>query len=260
MSESRRFELTDVPGTLYRVSYGPDPLRLRPWETVTDENPLDGRWDDASRQYRVLYTANQRQGAYRESLQAFRPSGDVLAALSQIEQNDDSFEKIDYGAISGVVPTSWMATRYVGVLGLVNSAKCVDILKARSIDALRALIAQKSGDVRIAAEIDAGALLGAARPLTMQISRLIYVACPDVAGISAHSKLGAEHKCFSFFETAHRTDRVRADFAIADVRAVTVEDPDFVDVVNAFGLRIEGFGTDLAIERPRSSQEHSSEI
>src|SRR5579862_5683278 len=84
------------PERVYRVCIGPDPIRLRPRETVTPESPLNGRWDDSYGDYRVLYTASTAEGALREALQRWVPTAEMLEAAREIgqEPGEDPFSEI----------------------------------------------------------------------------------------------------------------------------------------------------------------------
>jgi hypothetical protein len=63
-------------GALHRIARLPDPLAWPPWEVVGG-----GRFDDPRREFRVLYAAAQRRGAFVETLAQFRPALHALARL-----------------------------------------------------------------------------------------------------------------------------------------------------------------------------------
>ena len=76
------------------------PLAYRTWE---------GRYDDPDRTWRTLYLASDAFGAWVEVLGRFRPHDDLMAALTDIADEDGDPAPIP----AGRVPLSWLSNRRV---------------------------------------------------------------------------------------------------------------------------------------------------
>ena len=222
------FPTIDSPRFVYRVSRSRDALELVPWDAFPEDAQLDGRWDDwYPRQYayRVLYTCSSVEGAYRETLQDFRPSlalRQELMTIAREEDEDDPTSRL------GIVPGSWLA-RTISTIEVRSPRHCVDVCNSRSLDLL--IVETQVRDI--------SDLLGAARATTRSVSRFIYNHPDDYVGIAAPSVVGAESSNFSFFEDGHDTNRFRANLTVVDSRQVAPPDEILFDVVNSLGLRFE---------------------
>jgi hypothetical protein len=99
-------------GALFRVGRTPDAWALAPWMYAGPDGTFGNRYDDPDGEYRVLYAAGQRRGAFLETLSRFRVDVQLLAELDAIEgdEQDAAFPTVR----GGVVPSDWLATRRIG--------------------------------------------------------------------------------------------------------------------------------------------------
>lgn len=149
---------------VYRIGYRPDPFAWTPWQYAT-EGRFRGRWDDNDGRFRTLYVADRLLGCLVEVLADFRPDLIVLAALQDIDNDDD----VDYPtAPGGTVPVSWLHPRTAGQALL--SGGFVDVSAARTVAVLRDLFAAEAAALGLP-DLDAAALkLRAPRNLTQHIA------------------------------------------------------------------------------------------
>lgn len=92
-------------GPLYRVAREPDPWAWPDWSYAGLDGTFGNRYDDPQASYRVLYASSQRVGAFVETLARFRPDLEVMAALEQIEGDDEP---------QAGVPRAWLERRRIG--------------------------------------------------------------------------------------------------------------------------------------------------
>lgn len=225
------YPIVEPPQFVYRVVRGEGALAFRPWDTITEEAPLLGRFDDSYKKFRSIYTASSKEAAYRETLQDFRGSTALGAKLAAIEPNADGLTDLDPNEYLGVIPASWLADRSIGVLEVTKPCACVDITHASAIDRLR---------VDCARAITVADLLGDDVMLTQSLARRFWSHRDGYAGIAYPSKLGANLMNFAFFETSHCSDSTRANLLVRDTQPLRADDPTLADVANSMGLLIEG--------------------
>jgi hypothetical protein len=232
----RSFPVVRAPKRVYRVARRKTPLGLRPWETVTDESPLSGRFDDSYGEYRVLYTSGTAEGAFRETLQRFRPSADLKRLLEHIkcEPGEDPLAGI------GVVPLSWLTDRVLAVIE-TDQSTCVDLGESEALDVLSDHFPG----------ITLGNLLGEATAITRRVSRNIFNRPEDYAGICMPSKFGKNIPNYAFFEKRQFSDVLRARLSLLGAEDLNQEHGAFVEVLNAMGLQFEGVV--LESEDPREA-------
>lgn len=222
------FEIIEPPDHVWRVARGENPLALRPWNTVSDEAPLAGRFDDDRHTFRTLYTSTAKAAALREVLRDFRPSSKLLEALRNI---DSGAGDQDPSSGFGDIPVSWLATRCIGKLRIQHPSPCVDIAHSRSLAALF---------VRTHRSISAGDVLGPDRQLTRSLARFFWNDDAGLMGIRYPSIEGIDNLNFAFFETARNSGLLRAHLVAVETIPVRADDPDLFDVAQAFRLRIPG--------------------
>lgn len=230
--ESVCYPTLEPPERLSRVCRTAQPLAFRPWETVTEETPLNGRWDDdypAKYAYRVLYTTASDEGAFRETLQDFAPSDKLKAELETVDLNDEEDEDEDDSLDSmGIVPASYFKRR-LAHYRIHGDAPCVHICHTKAMDALFSAFSTR---------FTLDQILGPDRPLTRSLSRKIFNHRDEYAGIAAPSKLGLDVSNFTFFESGHQTNQARAALEVIDCKPISPTDRALFDVVNALGLRL----------------------
>lgn len=76
-------------GPIYRLGREPDPWAWPDWSTAGPDGTFGNRWDDPATSYRVLYASSQRLGAFVETLARLRPDLEVVAALGEIEGDQE---------------------------------------------------------------------------------------------------------------------------------------------------------------------------
>jgi hypothetical protein len=221
-------------GALFRVGRSPDAWALAPWMYAGPDGTFGNRYDDPDGEYRVLYAADQRRGAFLETLSRFRVDVQLLAELDAIEgdERDDAFPT----ARSGVVPSDWLATRRIGT-ATAASLWFVDVAHSESLVHLRECLAARLVHYGLD-DLDAGDLRRRApRALTQEISRYVFEhgSAPSgepVAGIAYRSRLGDELTNWAIFEGHQLDEIVDADTIIA------ADDPDLVGALETLGLTL----------------------
>lgn len=217
---------------VYRVAYGRNPAdvaRLRPWSSVTPDKPRCERWDDINEPplaFRVLYTCATREGAFRETLQAFRPSEAYLATLRNMTFADDAEREATLS--SKTFPLSWLLNRVVGSFACGGMSRLVDVTHANSLDELLNIMQRR---------LDVDDLLGpdvdtCSRP----VSNAIWRHRDEYHGITWQSRLGANHRNYAYFETEYDSGQLRADLVLLDGRRIDLDDPAFVRTMKAYHL------------------------
>jgi hypothetical protein len=192
-------------GALFRVGRSPDAWALAPWVYAGSDGAFGNRYDDPDGEYRVLYAADQRRGAFLETLSRFRVDLQLLAELDAIEgdEQDVAFPTVR----GGVVPADWLATRRIGT-ATAASLWFVDVAHSESLAHLRERLAGRLVHYGLD-DLDAGDLRRRApRALTQEISRYVFEngAAPGgepVAGIAYRSRLGDELTNWAVFEDHH---------------------------------------------------------
>jgi hypothetical protein len=172
----------------------------------------------------MLYASESAEGALRECLQRFVPSNELLARLKEIEADteDEKFDDLN------VVPRSWLESRRLGVIAVLEECVCVDILSAQSLDTYAHTFDQR---------LTIGELLGSELRVTQQVSRHLYNRSDHFAGIAALSKLGT-HFNFAFYED-EESGALRVRLRTASVEPLTYMLAPLVDVVNQLGLVLD---------------------
>lgn len=107
MHNEVEIEVSDDLGDVWHVGYEPDVWAWVPWRYADDEGLFGGRWDDQRGQFRTIYTADSLLGCLLELLARFRPNLALLAALDDVDDDDDSVGQF-HEAPSGVVGHSWL--------------------------------------------------------------------------------------------------------------------------------------------------------
>jgi hypothetical protein len=219
---------------LFRVGRGPDVWTLASWIYAGPDGTFGNRYDDPAGEYRVLYAAGQRRGAFLETLARFRVDLQLVAEMDAIDgdERDDAYPTIRYG----VVPSEWLARRRIGT-GTAASLWFVDIAHSASLAYLRERLASRLVHYSLD-DLDAGDLRRRApRALTQEISRYVFEhgSAPSgepVAGIAYRSRLGDELTNWAIFE-GHQLDEIMEADAI-----IAADDPDLVAALETLGLTL----------------------
>lgn len=172
------------PALLWRIGRWPDPLAWPPRDASLRE---PGRFDDPQRQYRVLYTSEQRLGCFVESIARFRPS---VAALK------------DAGALLALparVPASWRASRCVGRLRPEDGLRFLDVRAPETVEVLRRALAPLLHRLGVG-DLDVSGVRGPNRAATMAVGRWAHDA--GFQGVGYRSRFADELDCWALLEGA----------------------------------------------------------
>jgi hypothetical protein len=218
-------------GPLHRVGRVPDAWALAPWTYAGPDNTFGNRYDDPQGEYRVLYAAGQRRGAFLETLARFRPDLQLIAELQAID-DDDAFPTLP----CGVVPSEWMETRCIGKAS-ASSLDFADISHSESLAHLRHALAARLVHFGLD-DLDAGDIRKRTpRALTQEVSRYVYERAETedgepVAGIRYLSRLGDELSNWGIFE-GHEPDEI-----LEEAESIEPDDPDFASALATLGLTL----------------------
>ncbi|HTV74539.1 MAG TPA: RES domain-containing protein [Candidatus Acidoferrales bacterium] len=235
------------PSRLYRVNYGPEPLRLRDWSAAGAVDRLNRRtfghrWDDPERQFRSLYCADSPLAAVIESLQDLLPSPSVIASLRllQLEPGDEL-------PPVGALPEDLFETSHLCTLQIEPGIAFADVLNEEIVSNMRVAHAHLAQTLGMK-PITAGTMLSEDFELTQAIARSLYDA--GFAGIYLMSKFGQPHGNWTLFEDPHLSERFRVSVTLADHPIkLTPDHPDLVEALNRFRLRLDNESLLLRYER-----------
>jgi hypothetical protein len=220
------FPVSAPPQRVYRVTRATVGLTT----SAADEITPAGKFDDEKREFRILYASISRASAYREKLEDFRPSRDLLEALRGLECDDEP-DGFDATEDLGMVPMSWLMAHSMQTLSVGGSPRCVDITARAALDALRqtrnAIIGVKD-------------ILGDQVQLSRGIARQLYLDNERYDGIIYPPRCGDASECVAFFGS-RSAEGFRAPLCALANEQITVDDLVFMDIVNALGLRVAGY-------------------
>lgn len=178
-------------GALYRLGWLPDPLAWPPWDQIGD-----GRFDDPQREFRVLYAAVQRRGAFIETLARVRPSLEYLAVAKAVTGGDEPPAR-------PIVPAHWYRRRGIGALRLGAHQRWLDLRAPATRETLRVEKARTLLDLGLS-DLDLAGVIGPTRSLTQGIARWAYE--HGYAGLAYWSRFDERLTLWAFFEGARRND------------------------------------------------------
>jgi hypothetical protein len=180
-----------------------------------------GRFDDPAGEYRVLYAALEREAAFAEALQQFRPDLATRAALAAVR----------FGAVprSDVRLQTWAGPRVMLTLRVPKAARLCDLSVSAHIEAAADGIASVADALQIR-DFDASHEIGPDRQVSQAVSRWAYQAGYD--GLLFPSRLALEWTNCALF------NRVRPRVIARD--PVRIADPDLQRVAKSFGVRVTG--------------------
>jgi RES domain len=102
------FAYCSVPRTVYRICYGDNPLAPVPLDLYIDRQRRPGRWDPHDYSYRVLYTADTFENAFKEVLADFRPRLEAQQILAGVVVDPGDATEINLGpAIREYLDDRW---------------------------------------------------------------------------------------------------------------------------------------------------------
>jgi hypothetical protein len=182
-----------------------------PWELAGG-----GRFDDPQGQFRVLYAAAQRRGAFVETLARFRPSIESLAHLG-----------ITPAAPAGI-PTDWYEKRGIAELHLLPGQRWLDLRAPETREQLRTELARTLVTLGLS-DLDLSRVAGPRRSFTQAIARWSHE--HGYAGVAYPSRLDARLTLWAVFEGA-------AFEPVGPPTPIAPDDPDLLAVARLFGLSV----------------------
>lgn len=213
---------------IYRLGRSPDPWVWPDWSYASD-GTFGNRWDDPAGSYRVLYACSQRLGAFVETVSRLRPDLEVVAALAEIEGEEEVLPQ-------GVVPRRWLEGRLIGEA--VAHGRFADVGDAQSLATLRRELASRAIHHGLS-DLDAGVIrLSAPRAFTQEVSRFVYEWRDEdgaFAGIRYRSRLGDQFLNWAIFEPPPETNDALTD---ASGSSIDPDDPDLLEALRLLGLRL----------------------
>lgn len=216
-------------GRIYRLGRDPDPWAWPDWSNAGPDGTFGNRWDDPASSYRVLYASSQRLGAFVETLARLRPDLEVVAALGEIDGEEEDMRV-------GALPRRWLYGRRIG--DAAAQGRFADIGDGSSLATLRRELASRAIHYGLA-EIDAATIrLSAPRGFTQEVSRFVYEWRDDggaFAGIRYRSRLGDEFVNWAIFEPAPGVESPLADTSSFEIEP---DDPDFAEALRLLGLEL----------------------
>jgi RES domain len=229
--------LREAPDRLYRVSLGPNAILLRSWRAAGVIDRLGSktfghRWDDPKREFRSLYTASSRNGAFIETLQDLRPNFSFLGGLDELELEPREERPSHYG-----LDASYFDNLYLCDIAVQTQAvPFIDVLDADVIGMMRNQLGNiaTSLDLRT---VDASTMLGPDREFTQAVARAIWEA--GYAGITSLSALGHPYQNWTVFESAHETSDFRAELTVVNAEPITLDNTFLIDALNTLHMRID---------------------
>ena len=209
-----------VPGLIYRLGRKPYPWAVPDWASAGPDGTFGNRFDDPGGIYRVLYASSQRLGCFLETLARFRVDPKLLAALADIEGENDYFPL-------GEVPLEWIEKRMMGVA--TAGGEYADVCSRQWISRLRVVLARPIQRFGVN-DLDASVLqMTAPRALTQLVSRVVF--SEGLSGIHYKSKYGHDIDNWALFEpfeiSARNSESIRPD------------DPHLQRALQLHGLRFE---------------------
>lgn len=224
---------------VYRISVaGADPFGPPPWERVGGN-----RYDDPEQDFRIVYCASKRAGAFGESLARYRHSLTLLARLQTVADSEESFDDATAELVAasdeqrGVVPFDWRFTRQLGSTLLDPALIFADITEAETLSYLRAAIAPIAVRLHLS-DFDLSTVLGPKRGITQACARHIRdlrdaAGGSRFAGIRYPSRLNQDWICWAVFE-----DRLKHTLQNIET-PISIDDAGFREAARVLDLSVE---------------------
>lgn len=216
-------------GPVYRLGRSPDPWAWPDWSYASPDGTFGNRWDDPAGSYRVLYACAQRLGAFVETLSRLRPDLEVVAALAEIEGEEEV-------SPPSIVPRRWLEGRLIGEA--VAHGRFADAGDAQSLATLRSELASRAIHYGLS-DLDAAVIrLSAPRAFTQEVSRFVYEwrdAEGAFTGIRYGSRLGDQFLNWAIFEPPSEAE---SPIGEAGSETIDPDDPDLAEALRLLGLKL----------------------
>jgi len=217
--------------------YGP--WECREWSGAGSDGTFACRWDDPRSEFRSIYAAQQRLGAFMETLQRFVPPPDLLA-LSVAITYDSSTGPASLDP--GVVPHEWAEERVMGQSSVTGTFANVPLSEALQV--FREVLAAQMVHLGLHdLDFDLSTLLRRSpRALTQAAARVIYEDVDDFAGIACVSRMGIEFMNITLFERPNGKRDIdaptRATLDNPRVERITASDGDLAEALRKLNLTL----------------------
>jgi hypothetical protein len=212
-------EAREPASPLWRVGRGPDPLAFPPRPFAGK-----GRYDHPDAAFLTLYAAEQRRGAFVETLDAFRPAVADLAVARALPEGDSGVEEPAFGAI----PDSYFR-KLLARLALGKGQRWLDLRSPETHQVLRSELAPTLVLLGYTGRFVWGDLLGHDHRVTQAVA--VWAHDRGYDGVTYSSCHDARLDCWAIFDRA----RFRA---VGEPSAIRTDDADLVAVAHLFDLTV----------------------
>lgn len=206
-------------GVLYRVGRAPNPLAWPPRAFAGG-----GRYDDPRGEFVVLYAAEQRRGAFVETLAPFRPAVADLAVARTLPDGDAE----DRMPAAGVVPEAYFR-RLIASFRVAPGQRWLDVRTPETHQALRSALAEALTGLGYGWCFVWGDVLGHDHRLTRVIARWAFAS--GYQGVVYGRAHDPRVDCWAVFEGAVVVPE-------GEPSPVVAADPDLVAVARLFDLTV----------------------
>lgn len=203
----------------HRVGRAPRPLDFPDWEYATGN-----RFDDPLHQYRCLYVASLRAGAFGEVISRYRRRVPLLEELAALGEQDPDLPEPEKEA--GRVPKDFYANRLIGSLAVDSSLRFLDVEATQTQSAMRDDLATIWREELGLSDFDVAAIRGPWRRLTQAAGRWAFE--KGYAGVRYVSRLNTDWELWAIFD--------HTPFAIRTTLVVRPDDPDLVEAARVLGV------------------------
>lgn len=183
---------------------------------------MSGRYNDPQGRFRVLYAASERQAAFMETVQDFRPALRDLALVQSLLPSGD----IDLPLPIGRVPAAYFGKR-IAAFRLDHTQRWLDLRSPQMHAFLRGALASELVTAGYSGAFNFGEIIGSDYTITRLISRWSYDA--GYGGIAYPSTHDGSLSCWAIFDRASVT-------LVGTVEPIRRDDPDLIAAVDLFGL------------------------
>ncbi len=211
----------DPAAPLYRIARPPDPLAFPPRMFAGG-----GRYDHPDAAFLTLYAAEQRRGAFVETLDAFRPSIAALAATRTLSRGDTD----DRDPIAGIIPETYLRKLMIR-LRILAGGQWLDLRVPETQQALRAPLARDLDHLGHRTRFVWGDLLGHDHRLTQAVA--VWAHGEGFHGIVYRSCHDSSLDCWALFDRATLSP-------VGEPLPISRDDPDLLAVADLFGLILPG--------------------
>lgn len=193
------------------------------------------RFDDPRSDYRVRYFATSLRGALIEVFDQFRPDDPTekhLLDVENLEGNDVLSEEP-----AGEIPDKWLVSQFLAIGSVAGDATFADVMDEDALAelnlrrAIRDVLLKYPETFGEHPRLDFGSIQGsgsAGRRLTQAVSRELYEAPEQFAGIRYISRHTENEQCWAVFD-----ERVSIDFDQAQITRLDPMNPIHLDAVRS---------------------------